>query len=108
MIVATIYGLAAVIVLLESLNKLERTHVLEGGLSGRNRCVAALKFLGWALLAVGSAGALAAPFLKLSSPDAHDACILAGFAIHIVRSRLKEGFAESDDFTQTRVLKGRP
>jgi len=95
---------AGVVVLAESLNKLERTDPLRSGISGRTRLVDALKALAWLLLALGAGGAVAGPLLltagftsvhlpllRLQPPGLDQVCVLVGFAVLIVRTRLKEG-----------------
>lgn len=99
--------LAAVVVLAEGLNKLERADIFEGrhGLLPRLgalawlvmpwrwrrlRVVTALKAMGWACLSIGAAGDLAAPFLNPAPPSLQDVAVIGGFALLIVRSRLKE------------------
>ena len=47
--------------------------------------------MAWALLALGGAGAVITPFLPLEAPTLQDACVLLGFAVLIVRTRVKEG-----------------
>lgn len=79
------------IVLAEALNKLERTSPLATGLTHRARLTSVLKALAWALLAIGGAGALITPLLQLEAPTLQDACVLLGFAVLIVRTRIKEG-----------------
>lgn len=93
------------IVLAEALNKLERTAPFKSGLTPRQRVVDGLKALAWALLALGAAGAVITPFLlptgmvgavivplfQLERPTLQDACVLVGFAVLIVRTRIKEG-----------------
>lgn len=109
---SVIHWLAGLIVLAEALNKLERTDVLPAltgkGWTIRVRLVTILKASAWGLLALGSASAIITPLLKLEAPTLQDTCVLAGFAILIVRTRVKETIdgqtAESDDFTQTRVF----
>jgi hypothetical protein len=93
---------AALIVLAEALNKIERADLFDGrrGLKPRlaatawllcpwawkrPRVVIVLKVLGWACMSVGAAGSLISP------PTAAHLAVLAGFALLIVRSRLKEG-----------------
>lgn len=99
--------LAGLIVLMEALNKLERTAPFARGLTPRQRVVDGLKALAWALLALGAAGALAGPWLQpigeqigfvqffthitQPAPSLADVCVLAGFAILIIRTRVKEG-----------------
>lgn len=102
-----LHVLAGLIVLMEALNKLERTTPFARGLSARQRLVAGLKALAWALLALGAGGALAGPWLQpigthmgmvqffthitQPAPSLTDVCVLGGFAVLIVRTRIKEG-----------------
>jgi hypothetical protein len=94
---------AALIVLSEALNKLERADLFDGqgGVLRRlllcvtwllrpwgwrrPRVVMVLKMIGWAWLSVGAAGSVLTP------PTGPHVAVLAGFALLIVRSRLKEG-----------------
>lgn len=107
-----VHWLAGLIVLAEALNKLERTDVLPAltttGLTLRERLATVLKASAWGLLALGAAGAVITPVLSLEAQTLQDTCVLAGFAILIVRTRVKETIdgkpQESDDFTQTRVF----
>lgn len=91
MIVALIHFVAGFISLAEALNKLERCHPLQRGLGWRRAVTEWLKAAAWSLLAVGAAGAVVTPFLRLERPTLQDACVLAGFAVLIVRTRVKEG-----------------
>ena len=91
MFVALIHFVAGFITLAEALNKLERCHPLQRGLGWRRAVTEWLKSAAWSLLAVGAAGAVATPFLQLERPALQDACVLAGFAVLIVRTRVKEG-----------------
>lgn len=94
--------LAAFVVLAEALNKIERADVWDGreGLGPRlaaaawllrpwawqrARVVTVLKVLGWCCMSVGAAGSLVMP---ASVPHL---AVVVGFALLIVRSRLKEG-----------------
>ena len=102
-----LHVVAGLIVLFEALNKLERTAPFAVGMTPHQRVVDGLKALAWALLAVGAGGALAGPFLQPSvlagtashlaiyinqpAPSLADVCVLSGFAILIVRTRVKEG-----------------
>lgn len=100
-----LHWLAGLAVLAEALNKLERTCPLERGLSRHARLLEVLKALAWLLLALGAAGALVTPLLlALGVPPAHvsillhlerptlaETCVLLGFAVLIVRTRVKEG-----------------
>lgn len=98
---------AAAVVLAEALNKLERADPFDGrrGLAPRlwglawllapwawkrDRVVVGLKIVGWSLLALGAAGYLVRLFLPVPwfPPDV---AVIAGFAVLIVRSRVKEG-----------------
>ncbi|MGH6625133.1 MAG: hypothetical protein ACRECD_01075 [Burkholderiaceae bacterium] len=85
------HWLAGLVVLAEALNKLERSNPCARGLSAQQRLVDGLKALAWALLAVGGAGAVITPLLALDPPTLQDACVMAGFAVLIVRTRIKEG-----------------
>lgn len=89
--VALTHWVAGLIVLAEALNKLERTAPFAPGLSLRKRVVDLLKAAAWGLLATGAAGALATPFLHLPAPALQDACVIGGFALLIVRTRINEG-----------------
>jgi len=111
-LLTSLHMLAALIVLAESLNKLERTAPLRPGLCRKTRLVDGLKALAWLLLALGAGGAVAgplllaagfttpqlashaifgAPLLRLEHPTLDQVCVLAGFAVLIVRTRVKEG-----------------
>ena len=98
---------AGLLVIAEAFNKLERTDLFDGRvgwlprLGGllwlltpwrwkKPKLVLCLKLLAWACLAVGAAGTLASPLLHLEPPTLREVCVLVGFAILIVRSRLKE------------------
>lgn len=85
------HWIAGLIVLAEALNKLERTNPFQPGLAARTRLVDGLKALAWALLAAGGAGAVVTPLLPLEAPTLQDVCSLVGFAVLIVRTRIKEG-----------------
>ena len=99
-----IYWLAGLIVLAEALNKLERA---DSSITGPWREVALrwLKILAWTLLAVGGAGALVTPLLNIGKPGVQDAATMLGFAVLILRTRLKEEVDglrhDSGDFQQT-------
>lgn len=102
-----IYWLAGLLVLAEALNKLERTAPCRHGLTGRERATEWLKALAWLLLAFGGAGAVLAPLMPwlpmdriggmspllmpTQPPTLQDVCIVLGFAVLIVRTRVKEG-----------------
>lgn len=100
-----LHALAGLVVLAEALNKLERCAPLACGLSWHDRLVDGLKALAWALLAMGAAGALASPllralgvpadaggeFARIERPTLAETLILLGFALLIIRTRVKEG-----------------
>lgn len=86
-----LHWLAGLIVVAEALNKLERTCPLAPNLSRRERLVEVLKALAWGFLAVGGAGAVMAPLLHLAPASLQDMCIVVGFAILIISTRVKEG-----------------
>ena len=102
-----IHFTAGLLVLAEALNKLERTAPLRPGLKTRERATEWLKAVAWSLLALGGAGAVispALPFLHMQAPSAWlpyllpaqtptlpDVCVIVGFAVLIVRTRVKEG-----------------
>lgn len=90
-LVHVIHWVAGVIVLAEALNKLERTNPLCKGLAPRDRATEWLKAVAWALLALGGAGAFVTPFFPLETPTLQDMCVVLGFAVLIVRTRVKEG-----------------
>ena len=102
-----IHFTAGLLVLAEALNKLERTAPIRSGLEPRERATEWLKAVAWSLLALGGAGAVIAPalpFLPLQEPSAWlpyllpaqtptlpDVCVIVGFAVLIVRTRVKHG-----------------
>lgn len=99
-----IHWVAAFLVMAEALNKLERTSPFAPGMSPRARVVDGLKALAWLLLALGAGGALigpllqplgiadpASPALAHVRPSAAEVCVMLGFAVLIIRTRVKEG-----------------
>lgn len=99
-----IHLLAGLLVVAEALNKLERTNPCAPALTSRQRLVAVLKAVAWVLLALAGAGAVAAPVLLAVGVQSHDLPLLRlerpllgetlmmlGFAVLIVRTRVKEG-----------------
>lgn len=99
------HWLAGLIVLAEALNKLERTCPFARGMTSHERLVDGLKAVAWALLAIGAAGAVASPLLlwlgvqhsqvselmRVERPTLAETAVLLGFAVLIVRTRVKEG-----------------
>lgn len=107
MILQALHMVAAFVVLAEALNKLERADLFDGRKGALPRvhgfcfllapwrwtkpqAVKVFKVLGWVCLAIGSAGALASPFIHSDKPNSQDVLVLCGFAVLVVRSRLKE------------------
>lgn len=100
----TAHWLAAFIVMAEALNKLERTAPFAPGLCPRTRLVDGLKALAWLLMALGAGGALIGPLMQPMglqvqhtqmlahvNPSLSEVCVMVGFAVLIVRTRVKEG-----------------
>ncbi len=103
-VLQVVHWLAGFIVLAEALNKLERTTPFAIGLTPQVRLVQSLKALAWALLASGAAAAVALPVLAAMDvpfwsgrllpnrpPSFGETAVMAGFAVLIVRTRVKEG-----------------
>lgn len=93
---SALHWIAGLIVLAEALNKLERACPLRPGLTARLRLVAWLKTGGWSLLAMGSGSAVFAPLLVPGTylqwlRPLTDTAVLIGFAILIIRTRVREG-----------------
>lgn len=100
-----LHWLAGFVTLAEALNKLERTCPLRPGLDARARLLAWLKALAWFCLALGAGGAVATPallalgvtpghataLLHLERPTLAETAVLLGFAVLIIRTRVKEG-----------------
>jgi hypothetical protein len=86
-----LHWLCALVILAEALNKLDRTAPLRPGLAPRDRATEWLKAAAWLLLALGAGGGLAGPLLHQAPPTLPDVCIAVGFAVLIVRTRVKEG-----------------
>ena len=88
-------------VLAEALNKLERTTPFAQGMTNHDRLVDGLKAIAWTLLALGSAVAVFSPALGVNarasqmvlhqSPSMAEVAVLVGFAVLIIRTRVKEG-----------------
>lgn len=100
----TVLHLAAgLVVLAEALNKLERTCIRGAKPTLAERGLEVLKALSWGLLALGSGGAVAVPLLATlgvsdnglntvmnKTPTLAETCVLAGFALLAIRTRLKD------------------
>lgn len=93
---SALHWIAGLIVLAEALNKLERACPLRPGMPPRLRLVAWLKTIGWSALAMGSGAAVFTPLLVPGTylqwlRPLTDAAVLIGFAILIIRTRVREG-----------------
>lgn len=102
-----IHWIAGLVTLAEALNKLERTSPCRRGLGTRERATEWLKAIAWLLLAFGGAGVVLAPLMPwlpieragvlwpqlmpTQKPTLQEVCIVLGFAVLIVRTRVKEG-----------------
>jgi len=82
--------LSGLVLLAEALNKLERTDPFARGQGWRMGLATWMKVVAWCLLAAGGAGALATPVFRLPPPTLQDVAVIFGFALLVVRSRLKE------------------
>lgn len=106
-----VHMLAALVVLAEALNKLERCDLLGAGLAPLERTAETLKALAWLLLALGAGGALAGPVLlamgasvdwlprvmRLEDPTLDQVATMTGFAFLVVRTRVKEALQAIED-----------
>ena len=90
-VLSAVHWVSGLIVLAEALNKLERTDPLAPDLSRRCRAAVVLKAAAWCLLGIGAGGALITPLLHLEQPSLQDVCVLLGFAVLVIRTRVKEG-----------------
>lgn len=104
-VLQVVHCFAALIVMAEALNKLERSHPFGSGLVFKQRVFEALKALSWFPLAIGAGGAIAGPLLYLAGipPDTAnhilrtenltlaEVSVMVGFATLIIRTRIKEG-----------------
>lgn len=99
-----IHTAAALIVLAEAINKLHRTNPCAHGLTLHARVVTILKACAWWLLGFGAGVSLLALLLDgmgielatvaalhFRSPDLSGSAVMAGFAVLIFRTRVKEG-----------------
>ena len=92
-IAGTIFFVASVIVLAESLNKIERCNVrLMRGLDLRGKSALVLKCIAWVLFALASGGFIAGLFFPSMPPvNFREYMLMCAFAVLIVRTRVKEG-----------------
>lgn len=89
-LLALLHFVAGLVVLAEGLNKLHRTDPFMPGLGWLQRVVIFLKLIAWLLLTMGAGGAVATPLLQLQPATLQDVAVIVGFAILIIRSRMKE------------------
>ena len=100
----SVHWIAGLITLAEALNKLERCDPCKPGMARRRRAVEWLKAAAWMLLALGAGGAVVSPLLltlgvrpgdsllmRLDRPTLAETCVMFGFAVLIIRTRVKEG-----------------
>lgn len=83
--------LLGVLVLAESLNKLERTAPCAKGITSRQRLLAWLKAIAWVQLAFAGGGAVVGSFFGEAPPTLRELCLFGGFSTLIIRTRFKEG-----------------
>lgn len=89
----TVFFIATLIVLAESLNKIERCNVrLLPGLNRRGKVALILKCIAWVLFAMASGGYIAGLFFPSMPPvNFREYMLMCAFAVLIVRTRVKEG-----------------
>ncbi len=104
-IIHVVLFLSAVVIMAEALNKLERCAPHLPGMTPRQRIVDGLKAVAWALLALGAGGAIVGPLfrylngvphwlsivIRFENPTLDHVAVMLGFAVLIVRTRVKEG-----------------
>ena len=90
-LLGALHWLSGLVVFAEALNKLERTAPFAPGYTRRARVAVWLKAVAWLLLSVGGAGALITPLMHLDPPTLQDVAVILGFAVLIIRTRVKEG-----------------
>lgn len=101
--------LAGLIVLAEGVNKLERTDVAAHGLNSRQRATVMLKAAGWFCLVLGAGGSAFCALLPLEYVRLGYALTVIGFALLVVRSRVRETAPGqrpigSDEFERTQMI----
>jgi len=100
-----IHALACLVILLEALFKANLSNPCARGLCVRTRALEALKGAAWGLLAFGAGAAIMLPLLAnaqaaphgvlysalYAPPTLQGTAIVLGFAVLIIRTRVKEG-----------------
>ena len=97
LITQIVYWCAALVVLAEALNKLQRTDILRRGMTRWARFREILNALGWACFAIGAGGAWVSPLLYSRTVHVQDVVVMAGLALFVVHRRLKELGMDGDD-----------
>lgn len=89
----SIYILASAVVVAEALNKLERCQPTARGLAPKQRVIEVLKAVAWGLLACGAGGVIVNWIMPMPEHllALAQAFTMAGVAVLIVRTRVKEG-----------------
>ena len=88
-----IHWLAAIVVLAEALNKLERANPLASGLTRHLRALEWAKITAWSLLAIGAGCGVAAPIvgeLHMRTASVADTFSMLGVAALIIYTRARE------------------
>lgn len=88
---STLVWLAAILILAEALNKLERTNIRGfWTLSWRQRVELLLKLAAWGSMAIGAMGVVVHPVVALPWPDVADGLVVVGVALLLLRTRVTE------------------
>ena len=86
-----LHWFAAVLILAEALNKLERTHVRGFmDLPWKRRAELVMKLAAWSCMAIGSMGIVAQPLVPMPWPGLADALVVLGLALLLLRTRVTE------------------
>ena len=96
-----LHALAALVILAEASFKAELSNPCKVGLCPRSRALEVLKSLAWVLLAFGSGASVLLPLMGsalassqnylLPTPSLQNTAVMVGFAVLIIRTRIKEG-----------------
>lgn len=90
MAIQAMHFVAGLIVVAESLNKLERSCPFQTGMTVPQRANELLKIAAWFLLALGGAGAVITPLLHLEWSTLHDTSMVLGFSLLLIHRRINE------------------